>query len=65
MGPLLSDLVGLDVRRDILNSLADAFDEIHIALINCLILVAVVSGKKTEGVDWIEGEKSDREDLPF
>ena len=28
MGPLeLSDLVGLDVRRDILNGLADSFDD--------------------------------------
>ena len=69
MGPLeLSDLVGLDVRRDILNSLADAFDDdsyLPHPLLNSLVAEGSLGKKTGKGIyDWTEGEKSDREDLP-
>ena len=69
MGPLeLSDLVGLDVRRDILNSLADAFDDDSYRphqLLNSLVAEGSLGKKTGRGIyDWNEGEKSDREDLP-
>jgi 3-hydroxybutyryl-CoA dehydrogenase len=66
MGPLeLSDLVGLDVRRDILNNLAEAFaDESYRPhpLLNQLVEAGEL-GKKTEiGIyDWSTGEKVERE----
>ena len=65
MGPLeLSDLVGLDVRRDILNSLAEAFEddsyrphEMLDKLVECGEL-----GKKTGlGIyDWTGGKREER-----
>ena len=69
MGPLeLSDLVGLDVRRDILNSLADAFDDDSYRphpLLNSLVAEGSLGKKTGRGIyDWTEGEKSEREDLP-
>ena len=66
MGPLeLSDLVGLDVRRDILNNLAEAFDDESYRphpLLNQLVEAGEL-GKKTEiGIyDWSSGEKVERE----
>ena len=68
MGPLeLSDLVGLDVRRDILNNLAESFDDPSY-LPHPLLVRLVESGelgKKTgRGIyNWSEEGKSDREDL--
>ncbi len=66
MGPLeLSDLVGLDVRRDILNNLADAFgDESYRphALLNQLVAAGELGKKTGKGIyDWSTGEKSERE----
>ena len=65
MGPLeLSDLVGLDVRRDILNNLADAFDDEsyrpHPLLEN--LVEAGDLGKKTgKGIyDWTGDAKVER-----
>ena len=68
MGPLeLSDLVGLDVRRDILNNLAESFDDPSY-LPHPLLVRLVESGelgKKTgRGIyNWSEEGKSEREDL--
>ena len=68
MGPLeLSDLVGLDVRRDILNNLAESFDDPSY-LPHPLLVRLVESGelgKKTgQGIyNWSEEGKSEREDL--
>ena len=68
MGPLeLSDLVGLDVRRDILNNLADSFDDPSY-LPHPLLVRLVESGelgKKTgRGIyKWSKDGKSEREDL--
>ena len=68
MGPLeLSDLVGLDVRRDILNNLAESFDDPSY-LPHPLLVRLVESGelgKKTgRGIyNWSEDGKSEREDL--
>ena len=68
MGPLeLSDLVGLDVRRDILNNLAESFDDPSY-LPHPLLVKLVESGelgKKTgRGIyNWSEEGKSEREDL--
>ena len=65
MGPLeLSDLIGLDVRHDILNNLADAFDDgryrPHPMLTE--LVDAGDLGKKTgRGIyDWGSGEKAER-----
>ena len=68
MGPLeLSDLVGLDVRRDILNSLAEAFDDDSYRphpLLNSLVEEGSLGKKSGKGIyDWTTGEKCDREDL--
>ncbi len=65
MGPLeLSDLVGLDVRHDILNSLADAFDDERYRPHPMLteLVDAGDLGKKTgQGIyDWGSGEKAER-----
>lgn len=65
MGPLeLSDLVGLDVRRDILNNLAEAFDDESYRPHQMLedLVEAGNLGKKTgAGIyDWSSGEKSER-----
>ena len=65
MGPLeLSDLVGLDVRRDILNNLADAFqDESYRPhpMLNRLVENGDLGKKTGKGIyDWTRGEKVER-----
>ena len=65
MGPLeLSDLVGLDVRRDILNNLADAFDDESYrphSLLNRLVEAGDLGKKTGKGIyDWSSGEKVER-----
>jgi len=65
MGPLeLSDLVGLDVRRDILNNLADAFqDESYRPhpMLNRLVEDGDLGKKTGKGIyDWTSGEKAER-----
>jgi len=67
MGPLeLSDLVGLDVRRDILNSLADAFDDESYRphpLLDRLVEAGDLGKKTGRGIyDWSDGEKTERDD---
>ena len=69
MGPLeLSDLVGLDVRKDILNSLADAFnDEFYRphSLLNELVSEGSLGKKTNKGIyNWSDSEKTERDDLP-
>ena len=65
MGPLeLTDLVGLDVRRDILNSLAEAFDD-DSYLPHPLLVEMVERGElgKKSGLgfyDWTSGDKAER-----
>ena len=66
MGPLeLSDLVGLDVRRDILNNLADAFDDESYrphSLLNRLVEAGDLGKKTGKGIyDWSSNEKVERE----
>tara|TARA_B100001750_G_C15492416_1_gene592091 strand:+ start:980 stop:1885 length:906 start_codon:yes stop_codon:yes gene_type:complete len=65
MGPLeLSDLVGLDVRRDILNNLANAFsDESYRPhpLLNRLVDDGELGKKTGIGIyDWSSGDKKER-----
>jgi 3-hydroxybutyryl-CoA dehydrogenase len=65
MGPLeLSDLVGLDVRRDILNSLADAFlDESYRphSMLDRLVKAGDLGRKTGKGIyDWTSGERIER-----
>ena len=68
MGPLeLSDLVGLDVRRDILNNLAGAFDDeryLPHPMLNRLVEAGELGKKTGKGIyDWLEDGKIDRDDL--
>jgi len=66
MGPLeLSDLVGLDVRRDILNNLAEAFDDESYrphSLLNKLVEAGDLGKKTGKGIyDWSSDTKAERE----
>ena len=68
MGPLeLSDLVGLDVRRDILNGLAESFGDDSYrphTLLNQLVNAGDLGRKTGRGIyEWDNGEKLDRDDL--
>ena len=68
MGPLeLSDLVGLDVRHDILNNLAEAFDDdryLPHPILDQLVDGGELGKKTGKGIyDWSEDGKSDRDDL--
>ena len=70
MGPLeLSDLVGLDVRRDILNNLAESFsDESYRPhpLLEELIKNGDLGKKTSKGIyNWSENTKTERDDLPI
>ena len=70
MGPLeLSDLVGLDVRKDILNNLAESFsDESYRPhpLLEKLVKNGELGKKTNKGIyNWNKGTKSERDDLPF
>ena len=65
MGPLeLSDLVGLDVRRDILHNLAEAFDDERYRphpVLNRLVEAGELGKKTGKGIyDWTSGEKVER-----
>ena len=65
MGPLeLSDLVGLDVRRDILNNLADAFGEESYRphpMLDLLVEAGDLGKKTGKGIyDWTSGKKVER-----
>jgi 3-hydroxybutyryl-CoA dehydrogenase len=68
MGPLeLSDLVGLDVRRDILNGLAESFEDDSYRphpLLNQLVNAGDLGKKTGRGIyEWDRGEKRNRDDL--
>ena len=68
MGPLeLSDLVGLDVRRDILNNLAEAFDDdryLPHPMLDRLVDAGDLGKKVSKGIyKWSANGKSDRDDL--
>jgi len=68
MGPLeLSDLVGLDVRRDILNNLADAFGDnryLPHPMLDRLVESGDLGKKTGRGIyDWSGDSKSDRDDI--
>ena len=68
MGPLeLSDLVGLDVRRDILKNLAEAFDDpsyLPHSLLDRLVESGELGKKTGLGIyTWSKEGKTEREDL--
>ena len=68
MGPLeLSDLVGLDVRRDILNNLAESFGDpsyLPHPLLEKLVESGDLGKKTGRGIyTWDKDGKSDRDDL--
>lgn len=68
MGPLeLSDLVGLDVRRDILNSLAEAFDDeryLPHPMLDRLVEAGDLGKKTGKGIyEWSPNGKIDRDNL--
>ena len=68
MGPLeLSDLVGVDVRRDILNNQAKAFDDdryLPHPMLNRLVENGNLGKKVGKGIyEWSSDGKSDRDDL--
>jgi len=70
MGPLeLSDLVGLDVRKDILNNLAESFSDDSYRphpLLEELVKNGELGKKTNKGIyNWDNGTKSERDDLPF
>ena len=65
MGPLeLSDLVGLDVRMDILNSLAEAFEDESYRphqMLESLVASGNLGKKTGKGIyDWTSGDKVER-----
>ena len=65
MGPLeLSDLVGLDVRRDILNNLATSFEDESYRphpMLEALVKAGEFGRKSGKGIyDWSSGEKAER-----
>jgi len=69
MGPLeLSDLVGLDVRRDILKGLADSFgDDSYLPhrLLDSLVSEGSLGKKTNRGIyNWTVNGKEERNDLP-
>ena len=66
MGPLeLTDLVGLDIRRDILNNLAEAFNDEKYRphpLLDHLVNEGSLGKKSGTGIyDWSSGEKEERD----
>ena len=69
LGPLeLSDLVGLDVRRDILNSLAESFDDDSYRphpMLDKLVSEGSLGRKTKKGIYiWDDNSKKERNDLP-
>ena len=70
MGPLeLSDLVGLDVRKDILDSLVEAFGDDSYKprpLLERLVASGELGKKSGMGIyNWESGERNERADLPL
>ena len=68
MGPLeLSDLVGLDVRRDILRNLAESFEDpsyLPHPLLDSLVESGDLGRKTGRGIYvWTNEGKSERDDL--
>ena len=68
IGPLeLSDLVGLDVRKDILSNLALSFSDDHYVphpLLKNLVDAGHLGMKSGKGIyDWSSGTKVERDDI--